>query len=176
MAKDLKIELSADQVTTLMAALPPEARQPGSGITYADGALTVPAAFAAAASAVMKRPGWDAPPDPKLALLGYAADRRWRSENAGTTFEGRPMRTDRDTRGALIEAHVATTLDPEFETPWQLSDGTTLVVSAANISSIISAVAAHRAAAFSRFETVKADIKAGKIKSTAEIDIAFEVR
>jgi hypothetical protein len=62
MAEALKLKLSTDQVTALMAVMPAAARQPGSGLAYADDVLTVPPSFAAAATAAMKKPGWDAPP------------------------------------------------------------------------------------------------------------------
>lgn len=173
MAKSLALELSPNQVTALMAALPENARLPGSGIAYADRVLTVPSEFSAAATAAMKKPGWDAPPDPKVALLAYAAEKRWQVENAGTTFEGRPLRTDRETRSALTEAHVAASLDATFATPWQLRDGTTLVVSSKNLPAIIAAVARHRASAFVRFDAVKARIESGEIGTDAEVDAAF---
>lgn len=105
-------------------------------------------------------------------LARYAADRRWRAENAGASFGDLPVRTDRDTRSALLEARAALDMDPEWSTPWALPDGRVLLVDASNLPGIIAAVAAHRRRAFETYALVKAGIDAGTITEPLEIDQA----
>lgn len=80
MAEPLKI--TPDQVSALMARLPVEAREPGSGFEYDEGhGLSVPDQYVSAVQAIIAVTGWDARPasvpvDPaaKLAALQAQLD------------------------------------------------------------------------------------------------------
>jgi hypothetical protein len=111
--------------------------------------------------------------DAKEQLIAYARDRRWQCEVAGTAVGGVPVRTDRETRSALLEAQAAIALDPGWSTPWELANGATFLVNANTLPPIIAAVAAHRRSAFETYDTVKAAIEAGTITTRAAIDAAF---
>lgn len=58
------VALTADEVSALILQLPPEARRPDAGLVWDNGELTVPAAFAAEATALMARADWRLGPPP----------------------------------------------------------------------------------------------------------------
>jgi hypothetical protein len=106
----------------------------------------------------------------KADLLAHAESLRNQREAAGTLLDGVPIRTDRETRSALTEALAATDIDPDFTTPWVLSNGSVLQVGAANIRPIIGAVAVHRRGAFAAFVAVKARIEAGQVADRQQVE------
>lgn len=106
-------------------------------------------------------------------LIAYAKAVRYAAEVAGTTVSGAPIRTDRDTRSALLEAQAAIAMDAEWSTPWELSNGAIFIVDATTLPPIVAAVAAHRRAAFVAYDGVKNAIEAGSVTTREQIDAAF---
>lgn len=106
-------------------------------------------------------------------MIAYAQRARDRREAAGTTVNGYPIRTDRETRSALIEAKIAAEMEPGWSTPWSLGNGQFLTIDAALLGLIIPAVAAHRRQAFVIYEQIAQAIGAGTITDIEDIDAAF---
>lgn len=169
MAKALTLTLSPDQVTALMAAMPAAARLPGSGIGYADGVLTVPSEFSAAAAAAMKKPGWDAPPDPKAVLRSYASEKRRQIETAGIKVGDIAIATDDQSQGKIVAAYLAASRDADWHTLWN----SVHPVDAKAMLAIGDAVQAHINATFRTRAAVWAAIASGEITTTADVDAAF---
>lgn len=94
----------------------------------------------------------------KLAELSY---RRWASEVGGTTFNGMPVRTDRETSGVLTAAVVKTILNPAFTIPnWKLPDGSFITLNAAAIGALAQVVSGHVQATFDNEATLASAIEA----------------
>lgn len=108
-------------------------------------------------------------------LSAYAADARWRNETGGITIAGVPVATDDRSKQMIIGARVAADADPNWTSQWVGADGAIYPIDAAAIIAISNAVQAHVNACFATFATVKAEIDAGAITTTAEIDAAFAV-
>jgi hypothetical protein len=106
-------------------------------------------------------------------LVAYAADLRWRREVGGITIGGVPVATDDRSKMMILGARVAAAANPGWETVWHGSDGETYPLNAAQMIAISDAVEAHVNSTFSTFAVVKADVEAGDITTTAEIDAAF---
>lgn len=129
-------------------------------------------------------PGWtyDAgtftpPPPPapptKDDLIAYAADARWRKEVGGIAVSGVPVATDDRSKQMIIGARLAADADPDWTSQWVGADGAIYSIDAATIIAISNAVQAHVNACFATFASVKAEIDAGTITTTAQIDAAF---
>lgn len=117
-----------------------------------------------------------APPEPEappVDLVAYAADARWRKEVGGIVIGGIPVATDDRSKAMIIGARVAAQADPDWTTVWHGTDGGAYPLNAASMLAISNAVEAHVNGTFATFAIVKADIDAGKITATAEIDAAF---
>ena len=163
----MRIEMTVEESSRFSARL--HAIAPEAAIVWDGAAVVVPEAYAAAAQQVMAAPLTASAAE----LLAYAAAKRYEREIAGTTLNGLPIRTDRETRSALVEAKAAVGEDPAWTTDWKLSNGQWLTVNAALLTQIITAVAAHRKAWFAKEKQVAVAIDAGTITTPAEIDAAF---
>jgi hypothetical protein len=109
----------------------------------------------------------------KLALIAHAADARWRREVGGILVGTVPVATDDRSKTMVLGARVAAAANPAWETVWHGADGQTYPLNAAAMIAISNAVEAHVNATFATFAIVKADIEAGEITTTAQIDAAF---
>lgn len=117
-------------------------------------------------------------PEPGLSqaeLVAYAADLRWRLEVGGIVVGGVPVATDDRAKMMIVGARVAAMADPQWSTVWHGADGNTYPVDAAAMIAISDEVQAHVNTGFATFAAVKADIEAGTITTTAEINAAFAV-
>lgn len=155
--------------------------------------LVVPTGLRAAVDAAIA----DLPVLRKGALRAHAAARRYALEVGGTTaaLPGTPprvipVRTDRETRSALLEAWTAhelteairaeeiaqdgTATTPAWETEWALADGSWTTVDGPMIRLIVGVVSAWRSAAFGLQKQVVDAIEAGTITTTAAIDAIFD--
>lgn len=109
----------------------------------------------------------------KAALVAYAADRRWQIETGGVVIGGAPIATDDRSKIMIMCARVAAQAAPDWTTVWHGTDGVTYPLNAAAMIAISNAVEAHVNGTFATFASVKADIEAGEITTTAEIDESF---
>jgi len=109
----------------------------------------------------------------KVALVAYAADRRWQIETGGTDVGGVPIATDDRSKIMIMGARVAAADNPEWQTVWHGADGQTYPLNAAAMIAISNAVEAHVNATFATFARLKVDIDAGDITTLNEIDAAF---
>lgn len=115
----------------------------------------------------------DLPALQKRNLIAYAADRRWRREVGGIVVEGVPVATDDRSKVMIVGARVAAAADPAWSTTWHGADGQVYPIDAATMIAISVEVEAHVNSGFATFAQVKADIEAGTITSTAQVDVAF---
>lgn len=113
------------------------------------------------------------PSPPVVDLVAYAADRRWRNEVGGIVIAGIPIATDDRAKLMITGARVAAMADPNWSTEWHGTDGNTYPVDAATMVMISDAVQRHVNASFATFAQVKAEIGAGTITATDQIDAAF---
>lgn len=105
-------------------------------------------------------------------LTAYAADKRWRVETGGITVAGVAIATDDRSKQMIIGARIAADADAGWSTPWVAADGTVVPVDALTMIVISNAVLAHVSACFAIYAAVAADIEAGDITTTDEIDAA----
>ncbi|MGF7053998.1 hypothetical protein GGC47_003186 [Bosea sp. OAE752] len=110
---------------------------------------------------------------PLIDLIAYAADRRWRNEVRGISVAGIPVATDDRAKLMITGARVAAMADPSWSTTWHGADGNTYPVDAAAIIAISDQVQQHVNTGFTTFAAVKAEIDAGTITTTDQIDVAF---
>lgn len=106
-------------------------------------------------------------------LAAYAAAARYNKEIGGITFNGSPVATDDRSKQMILGARMAAQADATFTTKWAATDGTIVALDAAGLIALSNAVLGHVQACFLRFASVKADIDAGNITTTAQIDAAF---
>ncbi|ABE64059.1 hypothetical protein Nham_3327 [Nitrobacter hamburgensis X14] len=110
---------------------------------------------------------------PQIDLVAYAADQRWRKETRGIEIAGVPVATDDRSKQMIIGARLAANYDPDWSTQWVGADGSIYPIDATAIVAISDTVQAHVNDCFTTYAVVKADIDAGTITTTAEIDAAF---
>ncbi len=110
---------------------------------------------------------------PPIDLIAYAADRRWRNEVGGISVAGIPVATDDRAKLMITGARVAAMADPSWSTTWHGADGNTYPLDAAAMVLISDEVQQHVNAGFTTFAAVKAEIEAGTITTTDQIDVAF---
>lgn len=109
----------------------------------------------------------------KVALAAYAAEARYNKEVGGITYNGSPIATDDRSKQMILGARMAAQADATFNTKWAASDGTIVALDAPGLVALSNAVLAHVQACFLRFASVNADIDAGNITTTAQVDAAF---
>ncbi|MGO4735987.1 DUF4376 domain-containing protein [Bosea sp. 2KB_26] len=116
-----------------------------------------------------------APPElPPLSLTAYAADRRWRAEQAGTVWNGWPIHTDDRSQGKYLSELQAITLGVRIDgDPWKFADGAFRPVSNADFPALATAARAHVRGVFAIEGQLIAAIEAGTITDQAGVDAAF---
>ena len=106
-------------------------------------------------------------------LCAYLADKRWRVECCGVMHGGHKLPSDRERRLVLISV-AEKVRDGTLTAPVDVSlgPGVYLTVTQAELDAMIAAITLHVQACFSLEKTVAAEIMAGAITTTAEIDAA----
>lgn len=112
---------------------------------------------------------------PEPPLTSYAATVRWQREVGGTTWNGRPVDTDRESgQPKLLAEFVAISAGLRTDpSPWKFANGEFVSLSNADMGALCLAVRNFIAAQFAIEATVLAAIEAGTVTTTAEIDTAF---
>ncbi len=113
------------------------------------------------------------PVDPKVALVAYAADKRWQKETGGFEFNGLHIATDDRSKIMIAGAREAAKANPDFTTPWVTSTGEIAILDAAAIIAISDAVGEHVNNVFGIYSQVLPQILDGTLTDQAQIDAAF---
>lgn len=120
------------------------------------------------------------PPDPiepspltASDLLAALAARRYAAEEAGTTFNGFPLATDRTTQAKITAAYVKATGDPTYTiAPWKFAPGVFAPLDAATIIAAANVIEAHVQACFANEAALSARILAAATpEELAAIDL-----
>lgn len=112
-------------------------------------------------------------PDKPL-LKSYAANKRWRLENNGSTsIDGVEYHTDTTSRSKLNTAYLATQIDKALRCDWKLKDGTFTELTSDQIRTAVRAVHDFVEDAFSLEKAAVAAIDAGSADSYEDIDAIF---
>ncbi|WP_235923372.1 DUF4376 domain-containing protein [Brucella tritici] len=106
-------------------------------------------------------------------LVAYAANKRWLKETGGIEINGLTVATDDRSKTMISGARVAAQNDPNFTTQWKGADGSFVTIDAAAVIGISDAMLAHVSNCFATEAQVLADIEAGTISTTEQIDAAF---
>lgn len=91
----------------------------------------------------------DSEPVPAPDWPALIAARRYIAETGGTTVQGMPLDTQRDSQSMLTGAALAASLDPQYSVQWKTGGGFVTLTSA-QILGLASAVRAHVQACFDR--------------------------
>lgn len=113
------------------------------------------------------------PVDPKVALVAYAADKRWQKETGGFEFNGLHIATDDRSKLLITGAREAAKANTSFTTPWVTSTGVIAELDAAAIIALSDAIGAHVNSAFGIYSEIVPLIMDGSITNQTQIDIAF---
>ena len=109
-------------------------------------------------------PEAESPPAPDWPAL--IAARRWLAETSGTTFDGMPIDTGRDSQGLITGAALAAMLDPAYSVRWKTVAGF-VDLTAQQIIGVASAVRTFVQASFDREAELLGAVADGSI--TAEM-------
>lgn len=113
-------------------------------------------------------------PPTKQDLAEYAAHQRWQKEIGGMIWNGWPVHTDRESQSKIIAERLAIEAgeraDPDG---WKFADGSFRLVSNEEFISLSNAIRQHVRDCFAMEALVLAQIEAGAITTTAQIDAAF---
>lgn len=110
---------------------------------------------------------------PAVDLVAYANNASWRKEVDGIIVDGIPIATDDRSQLKILGSRVAANANPAWSTVWDAADGISYPIAAATMIAISDAVEAHVNRCFAIRASVKAQIAAGTITTTAQIDTAF---
>lgn len=97
---------------------------------------------------------------PKVDPLTAIAARRYEAETSGTTVEGMPVNTERDSQALLTGAALQAMLDPNYTVRWKTECGF-VDLDAQRIIGLASAVRAHVQACFDREAELVAAVEDG---------------
>lgn len=158
-------ELSADVVGALAASAP---RGLWNQVTYSGGVLEVPDDVAAALD--LDTPNTIASAE-RDGLIRAAAAKRWAVETGGVTVNGEVIDTSRESQAMITGAYNWSNANPSEPIKFKAASGW-IVIDNATMVAIADAVGAHVQACFATEAAVAAEIKAGTITTTAEIDAA----
>lgn len=110
----------------------------------------------------------------KSNLVTYAAHLRWRREQSGAIWNGWPIHTDDRSQGKYLSEIQAIALNVRVDgDPWKFADGEFRPVSNSDFPQLAIAAREHVRTMFGIESMVLAEIEAGTITTTAEIDAAF---
>jgi hypothetical protein len=114
------------------------------------------------------------PPTPPVDLAAYAAEKRWQMEVSGTTWNGWPIHTDRESQGKYLSELQAVSLgirqDGEF---WKFADNQFRPLTNAEMEQMAVAARAHVKGSFAREALALQAIASGEATTVADIDIFF---
>ena len=116
------------------------------------------------------------PPPPaaplsKADLLAYAADKRFQVETGGIEVGGATLDTSRDSQAMITGAYTYSQANPAEIVKFKAASGW-VDLNAATLATIATAVGAHVQACFAVEASVAAEIEAGTITTTTEINAA----
>lgn len=97
---------------------------------------------------------------PKIDPLIAIAARRYEAETSGTTVEGMPVNTERDSQALLTGAALQAMLDPSYTVRWKTAGGF-VDLDAQQIIGLASAVRAHVQACFDQEAELVAAVEDG---------------
>ena len=109
---------------------------------------------------------------PVVDLKAYTAERRWQKEVGGVTVSGIRLETDDRSKTMLIGARLSAMVDPAITRQWKTENGF-VTLDAPTIIALSDVVTNHVQACFDLEASVLAQIAAGTITTTAQIDTAF---
>ncbi len=112
-------------------------------------------------------------PSPPVNLVSYAERKRWEKEIGGITLNGISIATDDRSKQMIMGARIAAQDDENFSTPWVGLDGAIYPLDAPALIMVSNAVLAHVSSCFAIYASVKGQIDAETITTTAQIDAAF---
>lgn len=110
--------------------------------------------------------GWAVVPPTEAELTQIIAARRHQAEISGTTIEGMPIDTDRDSQGLITGAAVQAIIDPAYSLHWKTSAGF-VELTAQQVLGVSSTVRAFVQACFNRESALLDAVADGSI--TAEM-------
>lgn len=104
--------------------------------------------------------------------LADLAERRWRAETGGTTVNGMPVRTDRESTAKITAAYVQAKDNPFFAVRWKVDVGVFITLDAATIIALGDAVTTHVQACFGNEDALTVSILAAQDQAALDaIDI-----
>lgn len=109
------------------------------------------------------------PPD----LFAYAKEARDTHENGGITVQGVPVSTDDRSKTLVLGARARAEADATLVTSWAAADGHVYPLTSAQIIAVSDAIGAFVAELFEEYAKVMADVSAGTITTTAQIDARY---
>lgn len=109
----------------------------------------------------------------KTQLKAYAASARYDKETGGISVGGVDVRTDRESQAMINGAYNMAARDGTFTTKWKGANGSFSTLTAATITALATAIGQHVAACFSAEADVVAQVDAGTLTTTTEINAAF---
>jgi hypothetical protein len=109
------------------------------------------------------------PPAPPVDLTAYAANKRFSVETGGITVAGAHIQTDRDSQAMITGAYAYAQANPTATINYK-AEGGFVSLTAAQMTAIGLAVGAHVQACFAAEAAIDADIAAGAITTTVQID------
>jgi hypothetical protein len=106
-------------------------------------------------------------------LTSYAANARFLKETGGITVNGAAIQTDRDSQAMISNAYAYVTASGAASVSYKTASGF-VTMDAATLKAVALAIGAHVQACFAIEGSVGAAIAAGSIKTTADVDAAFD--
>ena len=106
-------------------------------------------------------PDWQPEPPTTADLLDLIKARRDTAIASGTTVAGVPVHTDETSQTRIMGAAVAAMLDPAYSVQWKTAAGSFVILSAAQVIGIATAIRAHVQACFDREADLRAAVLAG---------------
>ncbi len=104
-------------------------------------------------------------------LTAYAAAKRYTVETGGYTYDSHPIATDRESQSKIASVAIAATVvGSSFSTEWKCSDGTFFTLDEADAIAMATAIMTFVSACFAAEAAAVAEITAGTITTSAEID------
>lgn len=118
--------------------------------------------------------GFTAPQAGVDELASHAANLRWRKETGGTTWNGYPVHTDRESQAKLNAAYVMARDGLWADgAGWKFADGLFRPLTATEAQDLAKTVSAHVQGCYAVEAQVLAEIEAGTITTREEVEAAF---
>ena len=109
----------------------------------------------------------------KADLLAYSADKRWRTEIAPITVNGKPVQTDDRSKILINQSFAMARADRQYTKQWKLNDGQYIALDNRQLLAMGESLERWSVICYEKERDIATRIQSGELKDTMAIDAIY---